>query len=195
MFGVALVGLLILGLLFLKSLGDAPEKPKKQVQQITIVAPPPPPPPPPEMKQPEVKEEVVEETPDEPEPVDDVAEPDPGQDIAGGEGTDSGMDLGLRKGSVRGPGGGGGFGNFIKAEINKALLQDEELRSLAYEAIVTVWLEDDGSFSRFDIEMVTGEDATERELARFLDKMGGIGRAKPLEEKANRFRFHITSVI
>lgn len=188
------MALIVTGILFLKDFGDKEQPSRKQVQQITIVSPPPPPPPPPEMKEPEVKEEVVEEAPEEPEPADDVADADPGEDPAIGEGTESGMQLG-RKGKVGFGGGGSGFGNFIKAEINKALLQDEHLRSLAYEAIVTVWLEDDGSFSRFDVELVRGDDTTEAELARFLADLGGIGRAKPLEEKANRFRFHITSVI
>lgn len=188
------MALIVTGILFLKDFGDKDEKPRKQVQQITIITPPPPPPPPPEMKEPEVKEEVVEEAPEEPEPADDVAEADPGEDPAIGEGTESGMQLG-RKGKVGFGASGGGFGNVIKAEINKALLRDENLRSLAYEAIVTVWLEDDGTFSRFDVELVSGDDDTEQELSRFLADLGGIGRAKPLEEKANRFRFHITSVI
>lgn len=180
--------------LFLKDFGNSNEKPKKQVQQITIIAPPPPPPPPPEMKEPEVKDEVVEETPEEPEPAEDVAEADPGEDPAIGEGTESGLQLG-RKGKVGFSGGGGSFGNVIKAEINKAILRDEQLRALEYEAIVTIWLDDDGGFNRFEVELVAGSDSTRSHIVRLLDDLGGIGKPKPIEEKANRFRFHITSVI
>jgi hypothetical protein len=75
------------------------------------------------------------------------------------------------------------------------LLRDKRLRSLEYEAIITLWVEDDGSFKRFEVSLSTGDELTETELVRFFDEMGGLSKPKPLEEKSNRFRFKITSVI
>ena len=195
-FGVVFVGLCVLLAFYLKDFINTKEAPKKQVQQITLIKPPPPPPPPPEMKQPEVKkEQKVEEKQEEPEPAKDVAEPDPGEEPAIGEGTESGLQLGRRGKVGLGSGGGGVYAARLKAEINKAVLKDRDLRSLAYEAIVTLWVNDDGSFSKFDIEMVSGDASTKSQLARLLEDMGGIRERKPLEEKADRFRLKITSVI
>ena len=196
-YAFAIVFILLGGLfvVYLKEMFAQEPKPKKQVQQITVIAPPPPPPPPPpEIKEPEVKEEVVEEQPDEPEPADEVANDDASDDTNIGEGTESGLQIGTR-GGVGGPKRGGGFGNSVKAEINKALMRDSELKRLEYEAIVTLWIEDDGSFLRFEVDLLRGDDQTERELERFFEKLGGLSKGKPLEVKDDRFRFRITSVI
>lgn len=195
-FGVVFVVLAVVLAMYLKSFSGVKEKPKKKIQQITLIKPPPPPPPAPEIKQQEVKKEkAVEEKQEEPEPAKDVAKDDPGEEPAIGEGTASGLQLGRRGRVGLGGGGGGKYSAMIKAEINKALLKNKELRSQAYEAIVTLWVGEDGRFKKFDIKLIKGDETTKSELAQCLDNMGGVSQPKPLEEKADRFRLKITSVI
>lgn len=188
-----IVGIIGLGL-YLKSVFKTDEKPKKQVQQVTIITPPPPPPPPPpEMKEPEPKDEVVEEAPDEPEPADDVAEADPGEDPAVGEGTDSGIPMG-RKGRVGFGGAGSAYEQTVRSEINEFILQHDRLRYLDYVAVVTLWIDENGMFERFDIQLKSGDEETRSILETALNEMGKISYNRPIES-AEKITLRIKSVI
>ena len=171
---------------------------KKVVQQITVIAPPPPPPPPPpkEIEEPEIEEEVIEEQPDEPMP-DDAPDESMGEELGidaeGVAGADGFGLVGKKGGS--GILGGGGYSSFVKTEVNKAIIRDAELRRLAYRAEITLWVADDGSFSRFEVELLEGSSAAKLVLERLLAELGGLSRPKPFEEQDNWFTFRITSVM
>lgn len=172
---------------------------KKRVQQITVIAPPPPPPPPPppEIEEPEVPEEPLEEeVPEEPAPdegPEESASEDLGLDAEGEAGSD-GFGLKAKKGG-RGLLGGGGYGAFVRTEINQKLMQDEKLSSMEYDAIITLWIDADGSFSRYKVKMLSDNPGAKRELERLLSELGGVSKARPLAEASNRFKFKISSVI
>ena len=182
--------------LIIKSLlpEDVPEQ-KKRVQQITVLAPPPPPPPPPppEIEEPEIEEEVIEPEMDEALP-DEGPEESAAEDLGiDADGSAGGDDFGLvaRKGG-RGILG-GSYSATVRAEINKALLKDEALKFMGYEAIITVWLTASGEFSKVQVSVVEGGQKVAEELERFFAELGGIGKAKPLEEVNNRYRFRVSS--
>ena len=195
---VSVILLAVFAALFLKDLFFKEEvKQKKMVQQITVIAPPPPPPPPPEeIKEPEVQEEQIEEDLEEPTPDDSPDESvseDIGLDADGEAGTD-GFGLKAKKGG-RGFLGGGGYGSYLKSEVNKALLKDKKIRSLAYRAKVTLWVESDGSISRYEIDILDGSQKAKGALERFFSNLESFSKPKPLEEESNWFSFKITSVI
>ena len=149
---------------------------KKRVQQITVVAPPPPPPPPPppEIEEPEVQEEQLEEdVPEEPAP-DDGPDESAGEDLgvdAEGEAGSDGFGLKAKKGG-RGLLGGGGYGAVVRTEINQKIMQDETLSSLDYQALITLWIDADGSFLRYQVQMLSDNPEAKDELERFLADLG-----------------------
>lgn len=169
---------------------------KKMIQEITVITPPPPPPPPPEEPPPEPEvEEVIEEEVEEPTPEDTPDESiseDLGIDAEGEAGGDNFGLVGKKGG--RGLLGGGGYGAYLKNEVNKAINRDKKLIRLAYKAKITIWIDDSGNFLRYEIEMLEGDQSTKIALEKFFSKMGGLDKAKPLEED-NKFTIRITSVI
>ena len=198
--GGLVVVLVIVGYFAIQSIDNSPEQ-KKVVQQITVLKPPPPPPEPPpeeEPPPPEEEEPIEEDVPEEPE-----AMPDEGADEPAGEelGVDAdasagGDSFGLKaKRGGRGLLGVGGYAAALKTEINKALIKDKKLSQLEYVAIVTLWVDSDGSFSDFRIDMREGNNRTREKLEAFLSRMGGSSKSKPLAEKNNVFKFRIRSVI
>lgn len=183
--------------LWIKSiLPEAETTQKKRVQQITMITPPPPPPPPPqepEVKEPEVQEEVIEQEMEE-------ALPDEGPDESVGEdlgidadGTAGGDSFGLV--GKRGGRGvlGGGYSQLLLAEVNKAIAKDKILKYLEYEAIITLWIEEDGSFERVTVKLLEGDEKIKKELERFLLVLGGTSKRKPIEESKDRFSMRISS--
>lgn len=193
--GVLMIGGLVYWLMALFDTDDVQQK--KVVQQITVITPPPPPPPPPpeeiepEVEEEEVIEEEIEESVPEEGPEESVAE-DLGLDADGTAGSDA---FGLI--AKKGGSGilGGGYGAAIKAEVNKAILQDKEISKLAYTARITLWIEPDGSFSSYTVEVHEGDKNTKEKLERFLAAMGGVSRPKPLEEESDWFTFRVSSVL
>ncbi|MGH1471300.1 MAG: hypothetical protein ACRBCS_08910 [Cellvibrionaceae bacterium] len=194
---IVIVGLYYLVTYLMNSFSSDEVTQKKIIQQITVLTPPPPPPPPPpeEINEPEVEEESIEEeiedAPPEEGPEESISE-DLGLDTDGTAGSDS---FGLiakkgGKGLV-----GGGYGSVIKAEINKAMLQDKEIRSLDYKAKITLWVEDDGTFSRYEILMIEGSKDTKTKLEKFFSRLGRVGKPKPFEETSSWFTFKINSVL
>lgn len=192
---LAIFGAIFLSLYFKKLFFKEDVKQKKVIQEITVIAPPPPPPPPPEVPpEPEV-EEVVEEEIEEPTPDDTPDESiseDLGLDAEGEAGSDNFGLVGKKGGS--GLLGGGGYGAYIKSEVNKAIIKDKKLRSLAYKAKITVWVNDDGSFLRYEVTIIDGDQSAKPALEDFLARMEKLSRSKPFEED-NWYTFRITSVI
>ena len=187
------------GVYFISSLENPAQK-KKVVQQVTVVKPPPPPPePPPEEEiEEEVEEQIEEEIPDDPEPLPDQPSDQPpgenlGLDAEGVAGGDS-FGLAARKGG-RGLLSGGGYGAYLKNQLNKAVLNDEELKYLDYVAIVSIRLGADGGFETVDVELEEGSDRARERLQYLFANMGGLDRAVPFEERDKTFRLRISSVL
>lgn len=200
--GVLLVVVLVgVGVYFVLSLEDLPQQ-KKVVQQITVIKPPPPPeeePPPPEEVEEEIEDEIEEDIPDEPEPVPDAGADEPageelGLDADGSAGGDS-FGLKAKKGGRGFLGGGSAYGHYIKGEINKRIVQEEALKYLHYVAVISITVDDDGSFKSIRIDMDEGSDKTADVLRDFLRKMAKVSKPRPLEEKSLAFKFRISSTL
>lgn len=176
---------------------DGDVKPKKMVQQITVIKPPPPPPPevkPPEPEEPEIKEEeVVEETPDEPmpEPAEDApAGEDLGVDADGGAGGDAFGLVGRKGGRGLLAGGGGGYAARGQRAINDAILEDKKLRRYEYRAILKVWYGADGSVSRYEVNLASGDEEAKPRLELILAKLDLGGPPPPEMKQPTKYRIN-----
>ncbi|HAG94281.1 MAG: TonB-dependent receptor [Pseudomonadales bacterium] len=190
--------LVVVGYYLVSGLKDQGE-PKKVIQQITVIkppTPPPEPPPPPEEEPEPVEEELEEEVPDDPEPLPDQPSDQPAGDDLGldAEGVAGGDSFGLtaRKGG-RGLLSGGGFGAYLKQELNKAVTADAELRYLDYVAVVSLDLGENGQFNNIHIALEQGSQRAKELLLALFSAMGGLGRPVPLEEREKVFRLRISS--
>jgi len=169
---------------------DDSAAPKKMVQQITMITPPPPPPPPPDLKppppdEPEMKEEEVAQTPDEqmPDPAEDTpAGEDLGVDAEGGAGGDSFGLVGRKGGRGLLAGGGGGYAALGQRAINDAILEDKKLRRYQYRAILKVWYGSNGSVSRYEINLASGDEEAKSRLELILAKLD-LGSPPPADMK------------
>lgn len=164
-------------------------KPKKMVQQITVIRPPPPPPPevkPPEPEEPEIKEEeIIEDSPDDPmpEPADEApAGEDLGVDADGGAGGDAFGLVGRKGGRGLLSGGGGGYAAMGQRAINDAILEDKKLRRFQYRAILKVWYGADGSVSRYEVDFASGDEDAKPRLELILSKLD-LGGPPPSDMK------------
>lgn len=177
---------------------DSDSKPKKMVQQITVITPPPPPPPevkPPEPEEPEIKEEeVVEETPDDPmpEPSDEApAGEDLGVDAEGGAGSD-GFGLVGRKGGRGLLAGGSGYTTKVQRAISDVITEDKKLRRLEYAAILKLWIDDKGGIDRFDVDIASGDEEAKQYIELALSKMNTVLDVPP-KEMAQPIKLRIRS--
>lgn len=170
---------------------------KKQIQQVTLIAPPPPPPPPPqeEIKQPEVKEDIPEEKPQEAAPTNEADAP-AGEDLGvDADGTAGGDGFGLvgKKGG-RGLLGGSGYEQTVRQEINEAIVENPRLKHLAYVAVLNLALSDSGEFEKFDVELVSGDAEAKTLLEDVLRKKKRMSKARPLEA-ASLIKLRVKSVL
>jgi protein TonB len=162
--GMALMALVVGVVLFIKDiLSEAPPKPERLVQQITLLKPPPPPPPPPKVEEPpkpEVEQKIEEP---EPEAKQESDEPPPGEDLGldadGGAGSDA---FGLRgkkggRGLIGGGNGFAGYGRFLQREIQAFLAGKTELRSGSYSVVVKLWLNAEGRGNRSELAGTSGD--------------------------------------
>jgi protein TonB len=198
--GVLLVLLLIgFGVRFVLSLESAGEQ-KKVIQQITVIKPPEPEPepPPPEEPEEEIEEELEEEIPDDPEPLPDQSADEPSGEELGvdADATAGGDSFGLkaRKGG-RGLLAGGGYGAYVKAEINKVIVRDEQLKYMDYMAVVSFMLAADGRFTQVQVDMENGNEKAEKRLKDLFFEMGGLARNVPIEEQSRVFKLRISSIL
>ena len=196
--GVAIAIAAVIAALLLRSFFHVEKsEQKKQIQQITIIAPPPPPPPPPkeEIKEPEVKEDIPEEKPDQAAPENDAEAPageDLGVDADGAAGSD-GFGLVGKKGG-HGLLGGSGYEQVVRQEINEAIIENQRLKHMQYVAIVNLKLSDSGEFESFDVEMVSGDNEAKAMLEETLRKKHRMSKPRPLEA-AGLVKLRIKSVL
>ena len=168
---------------------DEAPKHQKKIQPITLLAPPPPPPPPPKVEPPppevEKVEQKLEEPEPDPEPLPDVPDQQPagdtGLDAEGTAGSDAFGMVG-RKGG-RGLLGGGNpnawYAGTIKSSLVEILSEHDELRKKSYTAIVKIWLNPDGTVSRFDLAKGSNDPDIDKLLERLLGKFKKAGEAPP----------------
>ena len=164
---------------------------EKVVRQITVLQPPPPPPPPPEVEkppEPEIEEKIEEPEPEpEPEPLDDsIDEPPPiddlGLDAEGVAGQD-GFGLRGRKGG-RGllEGGGGRFqwyAGLVRRGIEDRLLEHDDLRRSSYSVVVLVWVDRNGNIRRYEIQRSSGEERVDSQVRVALGEIDGFSEMPP----------------
>lgn len=184
--------------------GDKPAR-KPSLQQITLVRPPPPPPKPPEEKppEPEVKEEVEIDPPQEtPEPQADA--PPPGPDLGvDAEGGDGGDDFGLvgKKGGAALIGSGSGnpwawydalVNEAVNAVFQAALAREKALKNKSYKVIVKVWLDSSGKVERALLVDSTGDAKTDEVLKNALNGMRAL-RDGPPTDMPQPMKIRVTS--
>jgi len=178
---------------------DDSTKPKKMVQQITMITPPPPPPPPevkpPEPEEPEIKEEeIAEETPDEPMP--DAAEDAPAGEVLGvdAEGGAGGDAFGLvgRKGGRGLLAGGSGYAAKVQRAISDAITEDKKLRRLEYAAVLRLWIDDKGGIDRYDVDIASGDAEAKQYIELALSKIDALLDIPP-KEMAQPIKLRIRS--
>jgi protein TonB len=188
---------------FVSSMTDnSPKKPKKQVQQISLVKPPPPPPkqeklPEPEMKQEKTEiEQPMEEMPEDlPEMADDAppAGDTLGLDAEGGAGGDS-FGLVGRKGG-RGLLAGDPYAYFagtLQDVIQDLLLENKKVRSENYSIVVKVWVSPYGSVERVKLARSTGNTETDAAIKQALSSLSNLSHTPP-EGMPQPIKLRITS--
>ncbi len=175
--------------------GDA-VRPKKMVQQITVITPPPPPPPPQEpIRQPEIKEEPPireAETPPE-QPQEQPAESESVQQDpnASGDGPVIAAGTGGGMGTGRG---GGGYEQFIRHEINDWVVENPRLKRMDYIAMLTLQIGTDGVIESCDVEIISGDTASADVLKKLFEEKRKFSRPRPLEA-ASLVRLRIKSIL
>jgi len=168
-------------------LGKPVPQQKRVVQEIRIVRPPPPevePPPPP----PPTEEEVDLPEP-EPTPLDDSAEPPPGDQLGiDAAGTGAGDSFGL----VGRPGGrdllasGGGsaytwYAGLVKNEILDSLGDEPRARKGSYSVNVRLWVRRDGTVERAELAGSSGNSDRDDAIRTALSRMSRISQAPPAD--------------
>ena len=165
-------------------LADKPVEQKKVVQQITLMALPPPPPPPPEPEpEPEVEEEPLEEPIDEAmpdEPMDDAPAADLGMDADGSAGSD-GFGLVARKGGRSLVGGGSAYATDVQTTITDLLSMNDELKHMGYQAVIKLWIDDQGRLKRYEIQQREGDPKVKKMLQTALADIPAFENPPPLE--------------
>lgn len=171
---------------------------KSVAQQITLITPPPPPPPPPpepEKVEP-IEEEVIEETPDIPEEAQDEAPPgqDLGLDADGGAGTDGFGLVGRKGGTGLGLGKAGRYDVMIKERVNELINEDEDLKFLAYSAVITLWVNASGQVEKYSINLEEESPKIKKLLESIVAKMS-FESGPPIESADKGIRLRVNSRI
>jgi len=190
--GLILLAVTVLIVRAISNMEDKPEKKERTIQKITLTKPPPPPPPPPKVEkppEPQMEEKVEQEPEPEPEEMPDVADAPPpgdlGLDAEGSAGSD-GFGLAARKGGKGLLGGGGGgdpnawYGGIIKNDILDILSEHEELRIKGYTAIVKLWVEADGTISRFELAKGSNDSEIDELINQLLTKYKKVNEPLPV---------------
>lgn len=168
-------------------LASEPGAPKKQVQEITLLAPPPPPPPPPRMDEPPPEPEIEEEVEvPEPETLDELPdagdEPPPGDalglDAEGGAGSDGFGLVGRKGGRSLLSGGHAWYAKDLGEGVHENLYQYKELRSQAYSIIVNLWIDDKGHITDAEIQKGSGRETLDDTIKDALLKIT-LAKAPP----------------
>lgn len=185
---VALLALLVWLLLFKNTAST--RRPVADVPMVMLPPPPPPPPPEPE-PEPEAKpEEVMPE----PEPLDEVPKPTeeaPTPDTAdpvtmdadaqaGGDsfGIQSGSGGG-RSGTGSGGAGNASYGRYLGYVLQQAVARDEQVRRLAFQLTVNIWLDADGAVSRVELLRGSGNADADDRVLQAIRAVGRIDERPP----------------
>jgi TonB family protein len=185
---VALLALLVWLLLFRNTAST--RRPVAEVPMVMLPPPPPPPPPEPE-REPEAKpEEVMPE----PEPLDEVPKPTeeaPTPDTAdpvtmdadaqaGGDsfGIQSGSGGG-RSGTGSGGAGNASYGRYLGYVLQQAVARDEQVRRLAFQLTVNIWLDADGAVSRVELLRGSGNADADDRVLQAIRAVGRIDERPP----------------
>lgn len=177
--GVAVLAIIAFGIDALRDNFQKPAQPKKQVQQVTMIAPPPPPPPPPEQlpPPPEEPEQKLEEPAPEPEPAPEAASSELGVDADGTAGAD-GFGLVGRKGGQALIGGGSGnaiiwYGQKLSSAIADAVREAlaDAAKGRKFQALLNVWLDGTGALQRAELAAPTGDREVDAALATALAEL------------------------
>lgn len=166
---------------------DEAPKHEKKIQPITILAPPPPPPPPPKVEPPppEPEMEKIEEPQLEPEPLPDVPDQQPagdtGLDAEGTAGSDAFGLVGHKggKGLLGGGNPNAWYAGTIKASLVDILSEHDELRKKSYSAVVKIWLNPDGTVTRFELAKGSNDPDIDKLLDRLLGKFKKASEVPP----------------
>lgn len=200
--GVAVLALIAWGVYsFVSKIDDKPRKPPK----ISLMpsTPPPPPPPPKEEKKPEPPKEQNKPPPmEQPKMAPAAPSADLKMDGPAGDGPSAfsagkitNEDL---SNTGKGPGTSGAFSPFIyyanlmKGELQRQLTRNKELRELAYKADVQVWVNRDGSVSRFDLLKGTGDAELDEMLKKAIAASTAFSAAPP-EKMPQPIRLRIST--
>jgi len=171
-------------------LDSKPDRPRRKVQEITLLKPPPPPPPPPKIEkppEPELEQEVKVPDLDEPEPLPDLAdEPPPGEALGvDADGTGAGDSFGLvgRKGG-RGLLNGAGspamyYASQLQRRIEDVFAEHEEMRRKAYSIIAGIWVGQDGRILRVELTNSTGDPQMDESLKELIEQIQALAVAPP----------------
>ena len=181
---------------------DAPEPPRQQIQQISLIKPPPPPLPPPKVEkppEPAVEDEVKLPEPEQVEEMPELAdEPPPGDQLGlDAEGTAGGDAFGLvgkkgGRGLIGGSGQFGWYGRIIKHELQRLLNDIDEVRAIRYSVVVRVWLAEDGTVQDAELASATGDPVLDGALRQALSRRLRLSQAPP-PDLPQPIRLRITS--
>ena len=207
--GTAVLALMAWGVYsFVSKVDDKPRKPPK----ISLIptTPPPPPPPPKEEKKPEPPKDLNKPPPmEQPKMAPAAPSADLKMDGPAGDGPSAfsagkitSEDLSnVGKAPVAasaGGGVGGGFNafsfyaNLIKGELQRQLTRNKELREMAYKAEVQVWVNRDGSVSRFDLVKGTDDKELDALLKKAIESANAFS-AGPPEKMPQPIRLRIST--
>lgn len=172
------------GYLIKDFLQDKP-KPKKIVQQVTVLLPPPPPPPPeiePEEVEPEIEEEIIEEMMEEamPEELGESLSDDLGLDADGSAGAD-GFGLKARKGGRGFLGGGSAYASQVQTTVNDLIANHSELPYRNFEGLCKVWFDKKGRLEKFELVNYSGEKDVKQTLVELMMARLEVSNGPPLE--------------
>jgi len=196
----------LLWILVDKLMEPGEKRPKRVVQQISLVRPPPPPPPPPKVEPPKVEPQKVEikeplETPKPEQQADKAPDaPPPGSNLgvdADGVAGSDGFGLAARRGGSdlvgSTPGGTGGavlggaplanrfawYGALVKERIQESVARDKTLGVADYRINVNVWIDAKGAVTRAELVGTTGDAALDDALKLALQGLPPLREGAP----------------
>jgi protein TonB len=175
-------------------------RPRRAVQEISLMRPPPPAPPPPKVEPPKVEPPKMEvpqkqdmpkpDSPPEAKP--DAPPPGPALGLdATGSGSGDSFGLAASKGGADLIGGGGGaggtgganrfawYGALVKERIQEAIARDKALARQDYRVSVNVWIDGRGVVTRAELVDSTGDTVLDEAVRVSLRKLEPLREGAP----------------
>ena len=180
---------------------EKPVKHEKKIMPIELFKPPPPPPPPPpktEPPPPEPEMEKINEPEPEPEPIPDVPDQQPagdtGLDAEGVAGTDA-FGLAAKKGGHGLLGGGdpnAWYAGTVRDSLLDILAEHDEIRRKSYSAVIKIWLNPDGTVSRYEMSRGSNDPEIDKLLHKLISQFKKAKEVPP-PGMAQPIKFKISS--